>query len=211
MLAILQELVDWVGPIFVAAGYVIVGVAVLLERSVFVGLIVPGDVIIALGGIYAARGNLSVIAVILIATVAASCGESIGYWLGRRYGKSLINRLPLIKRLAGRLVDSAQGYFRAHGGKTVAIGRYATAAGAFVPFAAGVGHMSYPRFLAFDLPAIALWAAAITLLGYSFESQLDLVDKILSRFGWIMLGTLVVVVGGRILWRRFGKERATGG
>jgi membrane-associated protein len=210
MLAIVQQLVNWVGPTFNAAGYVIVAVAVLLERSIFVGLIVPGDVVIALGGIYAARGSLSVVAVIVIAAVAASCGESIGYWLGRRYGTSLIKRLPLVNRLAG-LLESAQRYFRAHGGKTVALGRYATAAGAFVPFAAGVGRMSYPRFLAFDLPAIAVWAAAITLLGYSFESQLDLVDKILSRFGWIMLGALVVVVGGRILWRRFRKERAGSG
>jgi membrane protein DedA with SNARE-associated domain len=206
MLALVEELVKWAGPIFVAAGYAIVAVAVLLERSVFVGLIIPGDVIIALGGIYAARGSLSVVAVIVIATIAASCGESIGYWLGRRYGRGLIKRLPLVNRLEKRL-DAAQKYFRAHGGKTVAIGRYATAAGAFVPFVAGLSRMKYARFLAFDLPAIALWATGITLVGYFFEAQLDLIDRILSRFGWIMLGTLVLLVGGRILWKRHREGR----
>ena len=202
MIALVEELVRWLGPAFSTAGYLIIGAAVLAERSIFIGLIVPGDVIIALGGIYAARGDLGLPWVIVLATVAATCGESIGFWLGRRYGKGLIRRLPLVNRLEAKL-ETAEEYFRSHGGKTVAIGRYATAAGAFVPFTAGLARMSYPRFLAFDVPAITLWAAAITLVGYYFESQLDTVDRILSRFGWVMLGALVLLVVGRILWKRF--------
>src|SRR5207248_7761421 len=108
----------------------------LAERSILLGLFVPGDVILALGGVYAARGDLELWAVILIGTAAAICGESIGYWLGRRYGVGLIGRIPLVRRLEGRM-ENAREYFRHHGGKTVAIGRYATAAGAFVPFVAG--------------------------------------------------------------------------
>jgi membrane-associated protein len=199
--AIIEDLVRWVGPAFAAAGYVIVAGAVLAERSVFIGLLVPGDVIIALGGIYAARGDLSLPVVILVATVAAISGESIGFWLGRRYGKALIRRLPLVNRLERRL-DTAEEYFLRHGGKTVALGRYATAAGAFVPFAAGLSRMRYGRFLAFDVPAIAVWATGITLLGYAFESELGLIDRVLSRFGWAMLGLLVATVGGRLLWKR---------
>jgi membrane-associated protein len=207
MLALVEQLVEWAGPVFASGGYAIVVTAVLLERSIFIGLFVPGDVILALGGIYAARGSLDLVTVMALGMVGAACGESLGYWLGRRYGRGLIRRLPLVNRLEGRL-DASQEYFRAHGGMTVVVGRYATAAGAFVPFVAGVSRMGYPRFLAFDLPAIALWAVAITLVGYLFESQLDLVDRILSRFGWIMLGTLVVLIGGRILWKRL-RERQT--
>jgi len=207
--AILETLVKWVGPVFAAAGYPIVGGAVLMERSVFIGLIVPGDVILALGGIYAGRGDLALPWVIVIGILAAVTGESVGFWLGRRYGRSLIRRLPLVNRLEGRL-DAAQDYFRRNGGKTVALGRYATAAGAFVPFAAGLSRMSYRRFLAFDVPAIAVWATGIVLLGYFLEGQLDLVDHILSRFGWAMLGLLVGVIGGRILYSRWrGKKERT--
>jgi membrane-associated protein len=209
VLALIEELVKWLDPAFAAAGYWIIVAAVLMERSILLGLIVPGDVIIALGGIYAARGDLTLTWVIVIATVAAITGESVGYWLGRRYGKRLIRRLPLVNRLEGRLED-AQKYFARHGGKTVAIGRYATAAGAFVPFVAGLANMSYPRFLAFDVPAIAVWATAITLLGYFFEHQLDTVDTILSRFGWFMLGAIVLFVAGRILWKRFHAEDEAG-
>ncbi|MDP9342501.1 MAG: DedA family protein [Actinomycetota bacterium] len=204
--AILQDLVRWVGPVFAVAGYPIVGGAVLMERSVFIGLIVPGDVILALGGIYAARGDLSLPWVIVIGILAAVTGESIGFWLGRRYGRRLVHRLPLVNRLEGRL-DAAEEYFRKHGGKTVAIGRYATAAGAFVPFVAGLSRMRYRRFLAFDVPAIVVWAAGIVLLGYFLEGELDLVDRILSRFGWVMLGLLVGIVGGRFVYRRWRERK----
>jgi membrane-associated protein len=204
--AILEDLVKWVGPVFAAAGYPIVGGAVFLERSVFIGLIVPGDVILALGGIYAARGDLALPWVIVIGIMAAVGGESTGFWLGRRYGRRLVRRLPLVNRLEGRL-DAAEEYFRKHGGRTVAIGRYATAAGAFVPFVAGLSRMSYRRFLAFDVPAILVWAIAIVLLGYFLEGELDLVDRILSRFGWAMLGLLVGAVGGRIVFNRWRARR----
>jgi membrane protein DedA with SNARE-associated domain len=201
VLAIVEKLVEWISPAYTHAGYAIVAAGVLAERSILIGLFVPGDVILALGGIYAARGALDLWAVILIGGVGAMCGESIGYWLGRRYGLSLLKRIPLLRRLEDR-IEGAQEYFRHHGGKTVAIGRYATAAGAFVPFVAGIGRMDYRRFLAFDIPAIALWAAGITLFGYYFGEHIDFVDTVLSRFGLITLGVFVVGIGGYVLYKR---------
>lgn len=209
MLGLIREIVQWVGPLFATAGYAIVAVAVLAERSILVGLIVPGDVIIALGGVYAARGDLNVVVVMAIAFVAAVCGESIGFWLGRRFGMLLIRRLPFVNRLEHKLED-VQGYFERHGGKTVAIGRYATAAGAMIPFVAGMAGMRYRRFLLFDVPAVLVWAIGITLVGYVFGRNLDVVETILSRFGWGILGLLVAFVVGRIVWKRVrggGSER----
>ena len=201
MLAVLEEIIRRFGPLFEQAGYVIVAGAVLLERSIFVGLVVPGDVVLALGGIYAARGDLGLGWVMLFSGLAAAAGESIGYWLGRRFGIGLIGRLPLVRRLAPRL-DAAQQYFAEHGGKTVAIGRFATAAGAFIPFLAGVGRMRYARFLAFDLPAVAVWAVGITLIGYAFGNNLEFVDKILRRFGVAVLILLLLFFVGRAVVRR---------
>ncbi|MFY9588898.1 MAG: DedA family protein, partial [Actinomycetota bacterium] len=179
MLAFLEEIVRRFGPLFEDAGYQIIAGAVLLERSIFVGLIVPGDVVLALGGIYASRAELGLGWVMLVAALAAAIGESTGYWLGRRFGPSLVARIPLVNRLADRL-DAAQDYFGEHGGKTVAIGRFATVAGSFIPFAAGVGRMPYHRFLLFDLPAVGVWAVGITLIGYYFGENLDFVDKVLQ-------------------------------
>jgi membrane-associated protein len=203
VLALLEELIKRFGPLFATAGYAIIGVAVLLERSMFVGLVVPGDVVLAVGGIYAGRHELGLGWVVFIGAVAACVGESTGYWLGRRVGLSLVGKIPFVRRLAPRLV-AAQEYFAEHGGMTVAVGRFATAAGAFIPFVAGAGRMPYPRFLAYDVPAVAVWAVGITLIGYAFGSNLDFVEKVLRRFGLAVLVLLVVFFGGRafLRWRR---------
>jgi membrane protein DedA with SNARE-associated domain len=198
---VLEEIVERVGPVFQAAGYWIVAGAVVLERSVFIGLIIPGDVILALGGIYAAREEMSLPWVIVTATFAAIVGESVGYWLGRKYGVGLISRLPLVGRLAPKL-EAAEEYFRTHGGKTVFIGRFATAAGSFIPFVAGVAKMPFGRFLAVDVPAIILWAGGIATVGYVFGSNLDRVERLLSRFGLVALGLLALFILVRFLVKR---------
>jgi membrane-associated protein len=200
--SIVQTLVEWIEPAFLAAGYYIITAAVLMERSIFVGLIIPGDVILALGGVYSSQGKMSLAAVITIGTFSAIAGESIGFWLGRRYGMRLVRRLPLVRRLE-RVLQLSREYFKKHGGKTVAIGRYATAAGAFIPFTAGVAEMPYPRFLLFDVPAILVWAVAISVFGYVFGQNLDFVDKAISRFGYAVLGLVVVIFLGRFLWKRW--------
>ena len=205
-LTLIERIVEWIEPAFLVAGYAIILFGVLLERSIFIGLIIPGDVILALGGVYSARGDMKLVWVIVLGTLAAIVGESIGYWLGRKYGRGLIRRLPLVKRME-RLFGNAEEYFKRHGGWTVAIGRYATAAGAFIPFSAGVGKMPYGRFLAFDVPAIIVWAAGISVFGYVFGQHLEFVDKVLSRFGYIVLGLFVAFFLGRFLWKRMRERR----
>ena len=201
MISFVEQIIKAIAPAYTTAGYAIIAAGVLAERSILVGLIVPGDVILALGGVYAGRGSLELWAVIVIGTFAAIIGESTGYWLGRRYGKGLIRRIPVVARLEGRLAG-AEEYFKKHGGRTVAIGRYATAAGAFIPFVAGMSKMNYRRFLMFDVPAIVVWAVGITLFGYFFGEHVGFIDHVLSRFGLIMLGILVVGLGGSLLYRR---------
>ena len=208
-LTLIERIVQWVEPAFITAGYFIIAAGVLLERSVFIGLVVPGDIILALGGVYASRGNLSLTLVIVVGTMAAITGESIGFYLGRKYGDRFIRRVPLIGGwLSERLHDSEE-YFQKHGGITVAVGRYATAAGAFIPFTAGASKMSYRTFILFDAPAIAIWATGISIFGYFFGNHLAFVDKVLSRFGYIMLTLLVLFFGGRFAWRKWQEHRGS--
>jgi membrane protein DedA with SNARE-associated domain len=156
---------------------------------------------LALGGVYASEGRLNLAAVIIIGTVAAVTGESLGYWLGRRYGLRLIRALPVVRRLEPRLED-AHAYFRKHGAMTVAIGRYATAAGAFVPFSAGIARMPYRRFLAVDIPSVAVWAALVTGFGYAVGRNLAFIDRTLSRFGYIVLALAIAFFVYRFVRKR---------
>jgi membrane-associated protein len=208
-LSLIERIVHDIEPAFLAAGYLIIAGGVLLERSIFLGLIVPGDLILALGGVYAAQKKMDLVGVIAIGSVAAICGESIGFWLGRRFGVRLLRHLPFFGKRLSRVLEESEDYFRKHGGKTVAIGRYATAAGAFIPFTAGAGKMSYPRFLAFDVPAIIVWATGITIFGYYFGRNLSFIDKVLSRFGYGVLALVILIVAGRFLWKKRQERKAS--
>jgi len=202
---LLDRLLHFLEPLYANFGYLVIVLGAFFERSIFVGLIVPGDVIIALGGVYASQGKLSVVWVATLGALAALCGESTGYWLGRKQGVKLLRQLPYLNRFEKRLGE-AEAFFAKRGGWTVAVGRYATAAGAFVPFVAGLSRMSYPRFLLFDVPAVIVWAVAITWFGYAFGNHLDFIDKVLSRFGLTILVLLIVFFGGRYLYKRFRRS-----
>jgi membrane-associated protein len=208
-LSLVEKVVQWVEPAFLAAGYFIIAGGVLMERSIFLGLIVPGDLILALGGVYAAQKKMDLLGVIAVGTLAAIAGESIGFWLGRHFGVRVLRRLPFVGRRLSRVIEESEDYFRRHGGKTVAIGRYATAAGAFIPFTAGAAKMSYARFLAFDIPAIMVWATGISIFGYYFGRNLAFVDKVLSRFGYGVLALIILFFAGRFLWKK-RQERKEG-
>jgi membrane protein DedA with SNARE-associated domain len=67
--------------------------------------------------------------------------------------------------------------------------------------------MSYARFLAFDVPAIMVWAAGITVFGYYFGRNLPFVDKVLSRFGYGVLALAVLLVAVRFLWKKHQERR----
>ena len=209
-LTLVERIVSVIEPYFLAAGYLIIAGGVLMERSVFIGLIIPGDFILALGGVYASQHKMDLAGVIVVGCLAAICGESIGFWLGRKFGVRLVRRVPYVGRWLAEKLEASEEYFRKHGGKTVALGRYATAAGAFIPFSAGAGRMKYWRFLLFDVPAIIVWAIGITVFGYFFGNHLAFVDKVLSRFGYAVLGLVVVFFLGRWLWKRW-RERREGG
>ncbi len=195
-------IVDWFGPLYSGwLGYLVVATLILLDRGAFTGLVLPGELFLALGGVYAGRGDLSVVAVIIVAVCAGVGGETFSFWLGRRFGVQILRRLPFANRLESHLGET-RDFFRRNGGKTVFVGRYVSVVGTFMPFAAGMSKMPFRRFLAFDILAISLWAIAVTLLGYLLNSQVALVDRILSQFGWGLLALIVLFLGGRILFKR---------
>jgi membrane-associated protein len=198
-LAIVTELIDWVRPLFTSAGYVIVAAATFLETAAFISVVVPGDVVIALGGVYAGRGDLTLPLVILVAVVFGNLGQTAGYLLGRRYGEGVLHRLPLVRRFEGR-IDEARESIRSNAGKTIAIGRFVTGAAGFVPFMAGASSVPPRKFFSYAIPTVTVWATAITLVGFIVGNNVETIDKILRRIGLVGLALLVIVVGSWI-WR----------
>jgi undecaprenyl-diphosphatase len=201
MQAFVAELVDWLRPAYATAGYAIVPAAMFLESGLLLGIVVPGDVILAMAGVYAARGELSLPIVLLVAALATTAGEITGYWLGRRFGRSIVERLPFADRF-GRRLDDATAAIRRNAGKTIVVGRFATGAAGTVPFAAGVAEVPFGTFLAFGVPSIAVWSTALVLLGTLVGDNVETIDGIVSTFGWVVLALVIVAIAVRWVWRR---------
>lgn len=201
MQAFVSEVIDWLRPAYTAAGYAIVPAAMFLESALLLGVVVPGDLILAMAGVYASRGELSLPVVIVLAALATTAGEVTGYWLGRRYGRPLIDRVPFADRF-GRRIDQASDAIRRNAGKTIVVGRFATGAAGTVPFAAGVARIPFGTFLVYAVPTIAVWATALVLLGSLIGDNVELIDSIVSSFGWVVLAAIVLAIAGRLIWRR---------
>lgn len=198
----IENVLDLIEPLFTSRfGYLVIGIAVMVDRGAFVGLVAPGDLFLALGGIYAGQGELSVSGVIAAGIVGALIGENVSYWLGRRYGVTILRHIPLANRFE-KYLGRSDDFFERHGSSAVFIGRYMAVVGTFLPFTAGMSRMRYGRFVFFDTMAVAVWALGVVLLGYLLSAQLELVDRILSRLGWGLLILVLVLVGARLTWDR---------
>ena len=198
----ISTIIGWFGPLYSSPiAYVVTATIIFLDRAAFTGLVVPGELFVALGGVYAGRGELSLPAVIAVAAAGGIVGESVSFWLGRRYGERVIKHLPFSKHIE-RNLDTTRKFLERHGGKTVLIARYVSVVGTFTPFILGTSDMPYGRFLAFDVVAIVAWATGVTMLGYVLNSQIQLVDQILSQVGWGLLALLVVVFLVRLVVTR---------
>lgn len=198
-LALVSQLLEWLRPFFETFGYPIVAIAMFFESAAFTGILVPGDVILALGGVYAGQGELSLAGVIASGALSGVLGTSVGYLLGRRYGDALLRRAPLLRRFEDRLTQ-AQASIAANAGKTIVLGRFVTGAAVFVPFVAGSSGVRPRTFFAYAVPTMMVWAAGLSLLGFFVGNNVETIDKIISRIGLAGLAVAVLLVGFWI-WR----------
>ena len=208
----LDRIVDFIRPYFAEWGYLIVGVAGFLENSVGAGLVFPGETMVILGGFYAASGDVSVVWVAIIAALAGVAGDNVGYFIGRRYGRRFLQRFGRLIFLSPRRIDKAEGFYRRHGGKTVFLGRFIPVVRSLGCLVAGMSHLSYPRFFAYDAAGAALWAVANTAVGYLLGKGYERVERYLGGAGLLALLLLIGLVALSAWWgRRLARKKSAEG
>ncbi len=164
-----------------------------LEASVFVGVVVPGEIGVILGGVLANQHKLALAAVLVAGILGAIIGDSIGYLVGEKYGERLLNKLPdrLVKP---EHIEKSNRAIRRLGGKAVFVGRFTAALRALVPGLAGMGKMPYRTFLPWNAVGGAVWASAFVLLGYAAGSQYKSIERYANYIGIALLVAIVAVV-----------------
>jgi undecaprenyl-diphosphatase len=175
-------------------GYVIVGAMAMLESAAFVGLAVPGETALLVGGFLAYRGSASLPAMMVVAALGAIVGDSIGYEIGHRFGPPL-KASRLGQRVGAERWQRAEAYLARNGGRAVFLGRFVGVLRALVPTIAGLSRMPYRRFLLWNALGGAIWGPTFVLLGYLAGSSYKRVETIAGRASLVLLLVVVIVVG----------------
>ena len=194
--------------------YVLVGLGAFLETGAFVGLVLPGETVVILGGAVAGQGETSIVLTIGVVWAAALAGDSVSFLLGRRLGREFLLRHGPKLRITPERFASVESYFARHGGKTIVIGRFIGLVRALAPFIAGSSGMRYGYYLPFSVLGTGLWAATFGLIGYFASQSLDAAAHAAGRgtllFG-IAVGVIVGIVVGDPLPAPAREPRAAGG
>ncbi|MFN3949574.1 DedA family protein [Microbacterium sp.] len=187
---ILTWLLDVVQNVDPVLRTVIAGVAVMLETSVLVGLIVPGDTMVIVAGTAVASPVEGVVLAGAI-VVGALLGESFGFWLGRFFGPR-IRASRLGQKLGERNWERADRYLRRRGGPAIFLSRFLPVLHSLVPLTVGMSGYSYRRFLAWTAPACVVWAGLyVTVAAGAAGTYRELSDRI-HYAGYVFVGILVV-------------------
>ena len=195
---VIRQLVDFILHIDIHLAELIArygtGTLVLLFLIVFAetGLVVtpflPGDSLLFAAGAFAARGALDIGLLVPILLVAAILGDTVNYWIGHKIGRRAFSgKIPFIKQ---EYLQRTESFYERHGGKTIILARFVPIIRTFAPFVAGIGTMSYARFIVYNVVGAMLWVVLFTVGGYFF-GNLPMVQR---NFKLVILAIIVVSV-----------------
>lgn len=179
---------------------VLAGVAMLCETSILLGLIVPGDTIVLVAAT-AVNGPLEFVALAIAVILGSLAGESIGFVLGRYFGPR-IRRSKLGQRIGETTWIRAETYLERRGGIAVAISRFLPVFHSLVPLVVGSSAMRYRVFIAWTVPACAVWAVTYIAVGAFAAGSYRSLEGQLHWAGAIFVGIIVVALAILFLIRR---------
>jgi len=166
------------------------GLAIMLETSVLIGLVVPGDTVVIIAGTAVASPVEGVVLIIAV-VIGALVGESIGFGLGRYLGPK-IRHSPLGRRIGDENWERSERYLRRRGGPAIFVSRFLPVLHSLVPLTVGMSGYSYRRFLAWTVPACIIWSTLyVTVAAVAAGTYRELADQ-LHFAGYIFVGIIVV-------------------
>ena len=198
--AALHELIRW-------GGYVALVAIVFTETGLLIGFFLPGDSLLITAGIVAAAGGLNIWILDALLIPAAIIGDSTGYAIGYRAGPRLFRRESSRWFAREHLVRTHEFYER-HGGKTIVLARFIPILRTFAPVVAGVGRMTYWRFLAYNVFGGIGWIVSMSWAGYLLGQTVPDIDRHLHVVIAIVVLLSVVPIGVELWKARARKRRA---
>jgi membrane-associated protein len=161
---------------------------VFCETGLVVTPFLPGDSLLFAAGTFAALGSLDPGLLIVLLSVAAILGDTVNYWVGSYIGpRAFTGEIRWLKR---EYLDRTHAFYEKHGGKTIILARFIPIIRTFAPFVAGVGAMTYPRFLLYNVVGGILWVTLFVLAGYFFGN----LPAVRQNFTYVILAIIALSV-----------------
>jgi membrane-associated protein len=168
--------------------HLILFLIVFCETGLVVTPFLPGDSLLFAAGTFAALGALDLWMVVLLLILAAIVGDTVNYWIGAYIGPRAFR--GDIRFLRKEYLDRTHAFYEKHGGKTIIMARFVPIIRTFAPFVAGVGAMSYPRFITYNVVGAVLWVGLFVLGGYFFGN----ISVVRENFTLVILAIIGISV-----------------
>jgi membrane-associated protein len=199
----LSQIADAYGPWIYAFLFLII----FSETGLVVTPFLPGDALLfTVGTLTAQNGPLNLPLILVLLTVAGILGHTVNYWIGSAIGHKLFGN-PNSRIFKRKHLDQTHAFFERHGAKTIMLSRFLPLIRTFAPFVAGMGSMSYRKFLAYNVIGAFVWVFGIVLLGHFF-GNLPYVQK---NYSLVILGIVIISMippGVEVLRGWLGRSKA---
>jgi membrane-associated protein len=182
----------------IAYGYWAVAGSLLLENA---GLPVPGETILLLASFLASsERTLALPTIIVVATIAAVTGDNLGYWIGHRGGRSLLERYQHLLRISPRTIERGERLFQRYGATTIFFARFIAGLRIVAGPLAGVLGMDWRKFVLWNFLGAMVWVSVIAAIGYFLGSNWDLLVRVVKHLH--VSGIVLAAVAVLLLWWR---------
>jgi membrane-associated protein len=168
--------------------HLILFLIIFCETGLVITPFLPGDSLLFAAGTFAALGALDLRLLILLLTVAAIIGDTVNYWVGSYVGPRAFG--GNVRFLKTEYLERTHAFYEKHGGKTIILARFIPIIRTFAPFVAGVGAMSYPKFLTYNVVGAVIWVGLFVLGGYYFGN----IPTVRQNFTLVILAIIAISV-----------------